>query len=253
MIPQATITATLLSFFLLVAPGIVFQIRRERRRPYVERTAFREASIVALASFVLSGVSLLLLIGVRMLAPDLMPDPGAWLEQGAGYVKEHYPVVSGFLFAQGFLAIGLALVVEEVTGREQVASIREVSAWYRLFHEQVPHGTRPFVGVGLTDGSMYFGYVAGYSVEHQPAERELELGGDALFHQRPDASIRELPSHWERVLIPSSSIRSLWVSYLQLPQADGDPQDRYDEGVEPTSPTLHERRLTNQEASTDGG
>jgi hypothetical protein len=252
VIPQATITATLLTFFLLVAPGIVFQIRRERRRPYVERTAFREASIVALASFVLSGLSLLLLIGLRMLAPDLMPDPGAWLQDGSAYVKGHYQVVAGFLFAQGFLAIGLALLVEEVTGREQVPSIHEVSAWYRLFHEQVPPGTRPFVGVGLTDGSMYFGYVAGYSVEHQPAVRELELGGDALFHQRPDASLRELPSHWERVLIPSSSIRSLWVSYLQLPLPDDDRQDRHEEGVEPTSPALNDRRLASQEAVRDG-
>jgi hypothetical protein len=230
VIPQATVTATLLVFFLLVAPGIVFQIRRERRRPYVERTAFREASTVALASFVFSGLALLLLIGLRVLVPDLLPDPGTWLRDGSNYLVEHYPLVAGFLFAQGFLAIGMALLVEELTGREQVASIHEVSAWYRLFHEQVPPGTRPFVGVSLTDGSMYFGYVAGYSVEHQPAARELELGGDALFHQRPDASLRELPGHWQRVLIPSSSIRSLWISYLEPAQSGSEQQDRRDEG-----------------------
>jgi hypothetical protein len=74
VIPQ-TILA-LVGFLFLVAPGLVFEIRRERRRPVLEETTFREVSRTALASLVFSVLALAILAWVRAKWPESMPDPG---------------------------------------------------------------------------------------------------------------------------------------------------------------------------------
>jgi Family of unknown function (DUF6338) len=63
VIPQTA--AALLAFPALVAPGIVFENLRERRRPSIEQTTFREISGIALASLYFTVLSLTLLAGLR--------------------------------------------------------------------------------------------------------------------------------------------------------------------------------------------
>lgn len=64
MTPQTM--GALAAFLALVAPGIVFELRRERRRARRAETAFREAARVALGSLAFGGGR------VRVAAPPLI-------------------------------------------------------------------------------------------------------------------------------------------------------------------------------------
>jgi Family of unknown function (DUF6338) len=98
VIPQTA--AALLAFLFLVAPGIVFENLRERRRPTFDQTTFREVSRVALASLCFSVLSLILL-------------------EGNGYVQGHYRVVAGFFLAELAVAVALAMATASYLGRGQ--------------------------------------------------------------------------------------------------------------------------------------
>jgi hypothetical protein len=102
--------SSLVAFLLFVAPGIVFEILRERRLPQEDRTALREAATVALASVILSFVALGLLAGLRVVAPSMMPVLGAWISHPHHYLVKHYALVSGAVLAEVVLAIALAIV-----------------------------------------------------------------------------------------------------------------------------------------------
>jgi hypothetical protein len=60
VIPQTILS--LVAFLFLVAPGILFELRRERRRPGRKETAFREAARTALASLLFSVAAVLVLL-----------------------------------------------------------------------------------------------------------------------------------------------------------------------------------------------
>jgi Family of unknown function (DUF6338) len=158
VIPQTT--AAVFALLLFVLPGLVFELRRDRRWPQRGESPFREISRVVLASSGFSALALLILIGVRVWLPELMPDPGAWLREGTDdYLREHYSVVAGFAFAQGGLSSSLALIGEQLTAQGREPTIRAISAWFKLFRMVVPPGKEPFVHVVLDTGVEYYGWV----------------------------------------------------------------------------------------------
>lgn len=215
MIPQ-TILA-LVGFLFLVAPGLVFEIRRERRRPALEETAFREASRTALASVFFSLLAVTILAGVRARWPEMMPDPGRWLREGNDYLRGSYQTVAWFFVAELILACGLAFGVERVLGWKRGATIRSVPIWHRVFRQELPSGKEreylPFVGVRLSDGTEYSGLLAGYSTEYRLADRELALA-PPLFRRLPgDTAPHSLSTDWQRLIIRGPEIRDLWVAY----------------------------------------
>jgi Family of unknown function (DUF6338) len=83
MIPETF--AALYAFLGLVAPGLIYQILREKRRPAVDETAFREASRIALTSLVFTTVATLLMTLLGVVAPGLFPDIAAWITTGKTY------------------------------------------------------------------------------------------------------------------------------------------------------------------------
>lgn len=218
MIPQTVLA--LVGFLFLVAPGLLFEIRRERRRPNLEETAFREASRTALASLFFTVVSLSVLAVVRWIWPWLMPDPGRWLRDPKTYVASHYRVVAGFFLAELVLACALAVGSEWVLGRRQGPTIRSAPIWHRAFRQELPKekGKKyaPFVGLRLSDGTEFGGFVAGYSTEYKLADRELELAPPLIRRLPDEPSPQELPSDWKRIIIRGPEIRDLWVAYKEV-------------------------------------
>jgi hypothetical protein len=212
VIPQTV--AALLAFLLFVLPGLVFELRRERRWPQRGDTPFREVSRVVLASSSFSALALLILIGVRIWSPALMPDPEAWLREPKRYVPAHYPMVVAFAFTQGALSTGLAALAERLTARGREPTIRAVSAWFRVLRMVVPTGKAPFVHVVLDSGVEYYGWVEGYTSDLSVDDRELELGGRLLRRLPEENQPAPLPQHWERLVISSSAIKTMAVSYL---------------------------------------
>jgi len=213
VIPE-TIGAVL-GLLFVVGPGLVFEVVREHYRPPGERSAFREAATVALASLVFTSAALAILAIVRSVRPTVMPDPRLWLIDGRQYVVEHYQLVTVFVVALGSISIGLSAVAAWQRFRGGGGRLDPNSTgWYELFRARVPAGTEPMVRVQLDDGNEYLGVVAQYSVNVLPAERELVLKPPLRIM---DASGQFVPlpgpGTFSRIFIPGPSIRSFWVRY----------------------------------------
>jgi Family of unknown function (DUF6338) len=143
VIPQTA--AALLAFLFLVAPGIVFENLRERRRPTFDQTTFQEVSRLALASLCFSVLSLILLAGVRAVVPKILPDPGRWLLGGNGYVQAHYQVVASFFLAELAIAVALAIAWSSYLSKGRSFDIRRISGWHLAFRQLQPSNADTFV------------------------------------------------------------------------------------------------------------
>jgi hypothetical protein len=207
VIPQTA--AALLAFLFLVAPGIVFENLRERRRPTFDQTTFREVSRLALASLWFSVLSLVLLAGLRAGVPAIMPDPGRWLREGNRYVQSNYQVVGWFFLAEVLIAIGLAAAWSWWLGRGKTSDIRRISAWYKVFRHLPPTGSEPFVRVFVEGGTEYYGKVQ-YRDGLEPDEQQ---GYDELLAEA---------KHVERLPF----IESTEQAHLAAGQAVADRSDR---------------------------
>lgn len=210
MIPDSI--ATVLGFLFLIAPGLSYQIHRERRRPALEDTPFREASRVALWSLLLTVGSLLILGLLRWLVPSIIADPWQWLEHGRAYVKDHPRRVGLTLLLQLLLAQGLAWLVAAWAGRHERATIRQGDIWHKVFAIDVPPDRR-VQAVVLTKNAEYRGIVAGYTTNADLTNRELQLIEPITFRLRHEPTPRPLPEPFDQVVIAASAIEELWLHH----------------------------------------
>ena len=216
MIPNTL--ATFAAFLMLVAPGLVFEIRRERRRPALQETAFREASRVAFTSLLFSGLALVLLSAIRGWWPALLLDPGAWLRQGKIYLVSNYRIVARTGLVQVAVAVGLALLVDELLAQSQTKGhITPFSAWYHVFRKELPPNQVAWVGLRLSDKTEIWGYLKHYGAESDVKNREITLRADVdgrhLYMQAEgDEQPKEL-TDWKTIVVPGDQIVLLKVTY----------------------------------------
>jgi hypothetical protein len=202
---------------LVIGPGLAFEAVREHFRPTPERSAFREGAAIALASLVFLFAGILLLAVARALAPNWVANPRLWVISGRAYVANHLRLVSASLIGLATASIGLAGLVAFLWFRKTSGGRIDpnTTAWFQVFREKVPGGSRPMVRVQLHDGTEYLGLVIHYSANILPAERELTLGPPLQYKTRKGEAFEPLPNNdeWKRVVIPALSIDSLWVRY----------------------------------------
>lgn len=224
MIPQTL--GALAAFLALVAPGIVFELRRERRRARHQETAFREASRVALGSLTFTLASLLLLTGIQelfsLLGLRLLASPQAWLTSGDAYVREHLTLIVFSTAVELALACALAIGFDFLLARRghERASVRQWTAWTEALRSDRPDGTTPWVHILLENGSSFFGYVRSFTPSGPMAEREIVIEGESLTYQgKPLSGTEEFEKKvigdtWHRVVVPGSKIAYLRVAYI---------------------------------------
>lgn len=215
MIPE-TIGA-FLAFLALVAPGLVYQLRRESVRASVAETAFREASRVALVSFVLSAAALAALAVVRLIHPAWMPDPGEWLRSGNSYVVRHYRLVVRTAVLAVATSCLLALAADLVQRRFGSAhgNVSKTSIWFRVLRDERPPHRVPWVHLHLKSGADYWGFVGYYSAEMPQLDREISITGPGLqYRASQGAATVELDGDWHTVMIAASEIEYAKVTYL---------------------------------------
>jgi hypothetical protein len=140
---------SLLLFFLVIAPGLLFDLLSERRRAGLTESAFREISRTILASLVFSGFSVLVLGVVRTIKPSWMPDPRP-LFQHSNYLWTNYRLVVRTLAIEVTIALMAAWLAHLVVSHRQGgASIRQVSAWTHVFKREKPLNHDAYVRVRL--------------------------------------------------------------------------------------------------------
>jgi Family of unknown function (DUF6338) len=212
MVPNSA--AAVIVFFLLIAPGIVFQMLRERWRPSVKESALRETSRILLASTACTLLAIAALSALRSVWPSSMPDPGAWLQDGRGYLTAHYRLVARSILVAMLLSFGTAALASWLTSRRAKGELQPISTWFQLFRVAAPKEARPYVRVRLKNGEVYGGYVVDYSEDVALSDRELVLG-PPLSRRLETEKPTVLDSDWQRVVIAGTDIEVMWVSYVR--------------------------------------
>lgn len=221
MIPQSL--GALYAFLGLVAPGLLFQQLRERARPGLDESAFREASRVALTSLVFTTLSLALLALVGALRRQWLVDLPSWALLGGQYLTSHMWLVAGSVLAEVTLACALAVLAARVAAsRDTRASLHagrtsgklvKTGVWFQLFHGRLPARKAAWVRADLRDGTRIFGYVYFYTVDEAPRDQQV------ISFQGPGLAVGGKWSkpveedYYTRIVVNASDIALMKVAY----------------------------------------
>ena len=231
MIPETA--GAFLAFLALVAPGLVFEMRRERRVPAARESAFREASRVALSSLVFTLTSLAIVAALLSASPQFFADLEAWFARGLQYVTEEPLLAAWTLLLPVAIACSLAFISDLTLARsrDETGNIRPGGLWFRLLRENVPKDCSVWAHVRLTDGTTFWGYVRNYTPGEALEEQELALEGIELTQQDPapatpskcrSCGVRGavappqvvIGRDWETVILRGEDIRYIRVVYM---------------------------------------
>jgi hypothetical protein len=211
--------AGLLALFGCVAPGLVFQLRRERFTPQAADSTMREAARIALTSLIFTAAAAALISWLSMRWRAL-PDVEEWLSQGSHYLPKHYMSVAGFLALIVTIACGLALLSERLTRSDVRGHLRPQSVWFLTFRNDKPEAARRIsLWITTEDGTQFRGALRHFTPEVPLENRELALGGSALERLAPGA---DPAADWvaladsDAILIPGTAIKHIVVSYLDV-------------------------------------
>ena len=178
MIPSTA--AGLLALLGCIAPGLVFQLRRERHQPRADESALREASRIALTSLLFTAVSLAFLVWLNGWWSAL-PNIQLWLGSGRAYLRENYLSVSLFLTLEVVIACLLAFISERLTRGAVQGELSPDSVWWKVFRGDFPTSAeRVSLWVTTENGTQFRGALRHYTPETALANREMALGGSAF-------------------------------------------------------------------------
>jgi hypothetical protein len=215
MVPSTTVQVFL--FLALVAPGLYYELLRERRRPAIGETAFREASRIALASVLFDVAALAVLAIVRVIRPAWIPDLRLWLAHPAAYVRDHYVLIIWVALTGLVLAFGFATLADQLH-RRRSGDMRPGGIWFQLFRTDRPDNTVPWVSLRLTDGVEIAGFLAYYVPADDPAAREIALRhnaeGTGLQLRKAEGQQIERLDQWSDIVVRGDQISYFKVRYL---------------------------------------
>lgn len=210
-------------FLAFVAPGLIFELLRERHTPGVDRSAFREASAVALASLICTLVAVAILAVIRWLAPDVVADPRLLLGDLQHYLvgdpstglQPHYRLVARTAVMELALSGIAAFALYRLGPREwrQGTSVSNDAMFVTL--RRTAGSGIPYVRILTDDGVAYEGQVATYDTDGPLADRVIVLTAPLKRHQGGDA--KELVLPWQRLLIRCDRIAEMHVAYGEAP------------------------------------
>lgn len=151
---------SLIAFLLLVTPGICFELLRESSRPERVRSAFRETAVVVVASVVLSGIALGVLLLVREVHASWLPSPRDLARSPGVYSTQHLGIVARALTAHVLLACGVAYAWHRLLcWKRPGGRISPNPAWFEIVRGNAnPRNDRVLVSVELEDAAACAGW-----------------------------------------------------------------------------------------------
>jgi hypothetical protein len=215
-----TTVADLAAYILLLVPGLVFVFTRERHRPTVRRSVFRETATVIFAS----AITVAIVVAVVAITSWFWPWLARTLRRLAGQdptlLADH--VVE--LFLGGCLLIVLASLLAWLFGTKWAHSVwskrpwnkslveQDASAWNVIFGEAEPN-ERVLVGCQLKSGWWVEGALFTFdnSGDSDP-NRALTLTGE-IASRGPDAKDVKPITGYGSMVVEAGEIEFMLVAY----------------------------------------
>ena len=202
--------AAVVSFLLLLAPGIVWELQRTRYVPATKESALIEVSRVVLASLIATGFSALLLLPWVWLplysaAQASGDDPFAFSVSAVPYV--------GAALATSVLACGLAMIVVAFKwpGKAPISGIR---VWHQAFVKwRNADSDTPQLIVELLDGTVWRGQLRAFDADPEDEQRNIALGVPLKRKRHGEEKFQKRPDSWKIVILPEAQIKSIQVAY----------------------------------------
>jgi hypothetical protein len=202
---------TIYGLLALVAPGLLFQLLRERARPSLEETGFREASRVALTSLVFTTSSVGLLAAVSKVEPRALVDAPAWATTKDAYVEAHLWLTARSVVYEVLLACALATFAAWVLRRQDNGEHVRTSVWYLALTRDKPADKAAWVVAEFHDGTRVWGYIHFFTTDLSLADREISFMGPGLAMQRAGEERKSLSCTY--FLAKATDLKTLRVSY----------------------------------------
>lgn len=206
MIPDSV--ATVVGFLLLLAPGIVWQLDRDRYRPSLKESAFLELSRIILVSLVAT-VTVAVLLVPRMWLP-LLDRVGELREA----VSPNLDDAMLFVFAAGvhsMAATGLAWATSRLAHSGPPPIVNE-RVWHLALSTWHAAGSaNPRLIVELLDGTIWKGPRLAFDAGIEDESRWIALG-QPLRRRRLNEQFIEIAPTYQTVLIPEREIKSIQVA-----------------------------------------
>lgn len=223
-------------FVVLLAPGFAYVWRRERLLPRRTPSVFRETTEVVLAS-VAGGIAALgLLAVVRVLAPEVTPDVGRVIREGASYFKGSYQLVAAWaavLLTVAVLFAFWAAGPKEVSSRlfdrfvpnwvnhSDTSVIAPHSSWWEMFREEVGPGETVWVSCLLGDSTYLAGALGSFSTETEETnDRDLVLIAPVQYRGPNEDEVTTFQN--QSVIVNSTQILYIGATYLTPSQPASD-------------------------------
>ncbi|MFC7925178.1 DUF6338 family protein [Microbacterium laevaniformans] len=201
-------------YLMLIIPGVVFAISRERHRPRVKRSAFRETATAVFASAAIFALFVLLVAVASMSNADVRREVVAFLDEPSAYARSHFD----WFAIIGTVVLATAGVISWFVGSERVHALTfgrwqddpDRESWGYVFN-RIPDALN-FAGVQLRDGTWIEGYVDTYgNVGEEGEPKALTLLG-RISIRPPGAELT--PFAGETIVIKDADIAYLSVSYV---------------------------------------
>jgi hypothetical protein len=202
-----------IAFLGLAAPGLVFQLARESKRPGYEETTFRELSRVALTSLIFTSISVASLVGLRLVWPRSFIDAHAWIRRRQEYVNSHLVIVTFTLVLEVVLACLIAALVGIVMSRGSRAHISPFGIWYKVLRDERPDGTRPWITLHLTDGTELTGLLRSYTESKNLDKQEIAIGGPHMARRSSDGTLSAIGQQFDAAVVRGDHIQYMIVRY----------------------------------------
>ncbi|MFJ4811094.1 DUF6338 family protein [Streptomyces longwoodensis] len=201
---------------VLLLPGLTYTVVRERKGSDRRLTPFRETGAVVFCSVLTELAALALFAIMRGLLPNLTPDIGRLVREGASYARTHYAELAWWAGGLLLLACIFAALAAAFTGSRPHSSA--TSAWWVMFEKWFP-GENPIVGCTLEDGSYIEGRQASFNVSSEDSpDRDLVLI-EPLKYRAPGATeTHALP--WGAACVSARRIVTMLVSYPPAPEQE---------------------------------
>ena len=222
MIPETF--AALLAFVAFIVPGLAFELLRERRRPFIEETAFREACRIALTSMVFSSTAVVILLVIQRINHSIVADPVEWLRQGKTYAQDHLTLIITTVALMIALSLGLAVAIDALFKRRAPGRIVPGSIWFALFRQHRPKDATPWVHLRLSDETEIWGFIGDYTPDQSLENRELVLEGPNLQYRRKGTSVNTPLNRWSFISVRGESITWMKVQYVDNNSSEDEPR-----------------------------